>query len=145
MPPNWNWTRLALMTVGSFDLLAWGALFLPDDSMAFVHRALGLGELPRSPIVGYLARTASMQYGLHGVLLWVASWNVARYAPLLPWLAGLKLVQALAISVVDATHGMPLWWTIVEPSCLALAGIGLLLAWAVDRRRERIRTDRAPS
>lgn len=133
MPPNWTWTRFALMTVGTFDLLAWGALFLSDDAMATVHQALGLGELPRTPIVGYLARTASIQYGLHGALLWAASANVLRYAPLLPWLGGSKLVQAAAITFVDATGGMPLWWTIVEPICLALAGIGLLAAWTFDR------------
>ena len=137
MPNRWNWTRLALMAVGTFDVLAFGALFLSDDAMAAVHQALGLGELPRTPIVGYLARTASLQYGLHGVLLWAASMNVARFAPLVPWLGGLKLLQALAITVVDATEGMPLWWTIVEPSCLALAGAGLLAARAFDLRRTR--------
>ncbi|HEV7280298.1 MAG TPA: hypothetical protein VGN57_08815 [Pirellulaceae bacterium] len=136
MPNGWNWTRLALMAVGTFDVLAFGALFLSDDAMAAAHQALGLRELPRSPIVGYLARTASLQYGLHGLLLWAASRNVARFSPLVPWIAGLKLLQALAIGVVDATGGMPLWWTIVEPSCLALAGLGLLAAWFVDRRRE---------
>lgn len=135
MPNRWNRTRLALMAVGTFDVLAFGALFLSDDAMAAVHQALGLGELPRTPIVGYLARTASLQYGLHGLLLWAASLNVTRFSPLVPWIAGLKLLQALAIGIVDATGGMPLWWTIVEPICLALAGIGLLIAWFVDSRR----------
>lgn len=137
MQPNWNWTRLALMTVGTFDLLAWGALFLSDETMASVHQALGLGDLPASPVVGYLARTASIQYGLHGVLLWATAMNVARFAPLVPWLGGLKLMQALAIAAVDATSSMPLWWTIVEPTCLAFAGIGLLAAWTFDRSRNR--------
>lgn len=137
MPNSWRWTRLALIAVGAFDVLAFGALLLPDGAMAAAHLALGLGELPRSPIVGYLARTASLQYGLHGLMLWAVSLNVRRFAPLVPCLGGLKLLQALAISVVDATEGMPLWWTIVEPTCLALAGVGLLAAWGVDSLRAR--------
>ena len=146
MPNRWNWTRLALMAVGTFDVLAFGALFLSDDAMAAVHQALGLGELPRTPIVGYLARTASLQYGLHGVLLWAASMNVARFAPLVPWLGGLKLLQAIAVAGIDATGGMPLWWTIVEPNCLALAGAGLLAVWALDARptREAGHANRSP-
>lgn len=126
-------TRIALRVVGTFDLLAFAALVLSDESMAGVHQALGLGELPAAPIVGYLARTASLQYGLHGVALWWISFDVARYSPLAPLLGTLKLVQALAIAIVDATGGMPLWWTIVEPVCLALAGAGLLAAWRFDR------------
>jgi hypothetical protein len=141
MLPTWNWTRVALMTVGTFDLLAWGALFLSDDAMASIHQSLGLGELPRSPVVGYLARTASIQYGLHGLLLWFVSTNVARYASLVPWLGGLKLVQALAIAAVDVTGDMPLWWTIAEPTCLAFAGIGILAGRLFDRRRERNRNE----
>jgi hypothetical protein len=133
MPPNWNGTRLALLAAGAFDRLAWGTLLLSDDAMASAHQALGLGELPRSPIVGYLARTASIQYGLHGLLLWIVSMNVTRYAALVPWLGGLKLLQALAIALVDATGGMPLWWTIVEPMCLAFAGVALLAARRFDR------------
>jgi hypothetical protein len=137
MPNRWTWTRLALVAVGTFDVLAFGALFLSDDAMGAVHQSLGLGELPRSLIVGYLARTASLQYGLHGLLLWAASLNVSRFAPLVPWLGGLKLLQALAVAAVDTAGGMPLWWTIVEPICLGLAGIGLLAAWIVDARRNR--------
>jgi hypothetical protein len=100
-----------------------------------------MGELPAVPIVGYLARTASLQYGLHGILLWAISFDVARYAPLVPLLGTLKLVQALAIAIVDATGGMPLWWTIVEPVCLALAGAALLVAWRMDRPLKSERSD----
>ena len=133
MTPQRSFARLSLQIVGTFDLLAFGALFLSDNAMAGVHEALGMGDFPRSPVVGYLARTASMQYGLHGVLLWFVSLDVRRFGPLVPLLGTMKLAQALAIAVLDATGGMPLWWTIVEPTCLALAGAGLIVAGRIDR------------
>lgn len=133
MPENAWWTRWTLRAVGTFDLLAWLAVFFSAEAMSATHAWLGLGELQTAPVVGYLARTASMQYGLHGILLWAIASDVSRYGPLVGWLIGLKLIQAGAILVVDWAEGMPLWWTIVEPACLALMAVALASARTRDR------------
>ena len=46
-----------------------------------IHRQVGLGELPQVPIVGYLTRSISALYALHGALLVFMAGDVRRYLP----------------------------------------------------------------
>ena len=54
---------------GTFTSLAFLAMLLPVDWMDSIHRSMGLGELPRAPVVDYLARSVAALYGFHGALL----------------------------------------------------------------------------
>ena len=115
-----------LRIFGGMTLLAFGAMLLPVDAMAWMHARLGLGEFPRAPVVDYLARTISGLYGFHGVLVLLVSTDVVRYRPILVYLWTLNIVFGLMLVVVDLYAGLPWWWTALEgPPIVAL---GLLLA-----------------
>lgn len=62
-------------------LLALFAVFLPFEWMDAIHRGLGLGDLPKAPIVGYLTRSLSLLYALFGCLCLAVSFDVDRYLP----------------------------------------------------------------
>ena len=47
-------------------LLALAPVFFPQAWMAAINRAVGLGELPDTAIVGYLTRSLSAAYAFHG-------------------------------------------------------------------------------
>ncbi len=95
--------------------------------MAKVHSWLGLGELPREPIVGYLTRSASALYALHGAMILFLSFDTRRYAPLITFLAIAALIHGTVMLGIDLAVGMPRWWTLVEGPAFAATG-GIVLA-----------------
>jgi hypothetical protein len=79
-PPSPNSERhlaLLLRGIGCLDLLALIAVVMPRHWMDVAHQWAGLGSIPREPIVGYLARTASALYALHGAMVLFMSFDVA--------------------------------------------------------------------
>lgn len=119
-----------LRAVGGLLVCALPAVPLSHRMMAAVHRdALGMGELPDAPVVGYLARTASLLYAVHGAVMLFLSFDVPRYRPLIVlvgWLNGLFGAACLA---VDVAAGMPGWWTALEgPTILTAAVLTVALA-----------------
>ena len=64
---------LLLRLAGAVTIAAFPAMLLPTDWMDATHRWLGLGELPRAPVVEYLTRSIAALYGFHGVLLLVVA------------------------------------------------------------------------
>ena len=112
---------------GVVVLLAFPAVLLPADWMAATHRALGMGEFPRMPVVDYLARSIAALYGFHGVLLLLVSRDVVRYAPIVRYLGVMDIVFGLTMIAIDLNAGMPALWTMIEgPS---LIGAGLLVLY----------------
>ena len=100
---------------------------VPHEWMVAAHRWLGLGELPRAPIVEYLARSASALYGFHGVLLLIVAGDPQRYRPIVRYLAAMNVLLGGMLLAIDLHTGMPAWWTLAEgPVIIAL---GVLLAW----------------
>ena len=63
-------------------MLAFGAVFMPRESMAGWHAWLGLGDLAQAPAIEAVMRQVSFTYGLHGIVLMVMAANVVRYRPL---------------------------------------------------------------
>jgi hypothetical protein len=119
---------LLLRLAGAFTTTAFLAMFLPVDWMAAVHRAIGLGELPRAPVVDYLARSVAAFYGFHGVLLLLVSTDVVRYRLLVWYVAVLNVVFGVILLVIDLHAGMPLVWTLFEGPSIIVFGVivGLL-------------------
>ena len=103
------------------------AVFLPVDSMASTHRWLGLGEFPRTPVVDYLARSVAAFYGFHGVLLFVISTDVARYRPLVWYVAAMNVAFGFMLLAIDLHAGLPAYWTAFEGPPVVV--IGLLVAY----------------
>jgi hypothetical protein len=105
---------VVLRLFGTLDLLAILAVLMPDEWMARGHQWLGLGELPRAPIVGYLARSASALYALHGATILFISTDTVRYARLITFLAVVALIHGAILLGIDLAAGMPAWWTWFE-------------------------------
>lgn len=116
---------LFLRLVGFADLAAIAVVFLPKSWLGWVHEAIGLGEWPAGRIVGYLARSTSLLYGIHGVILLVLATDVARYRTLIRCYGQVILVAGLILIGVDLAESMPVWWTVFEGT--AVVGIGVVI------------------
>ena len=107
---------------------------MPFAWMDLIHRQLGMGELPEMPITGYLTRSLSAFYALHGVVVLFVSLDVRRYLPVVNCLAALCIVFGAGMIVLDVWVGMPLPWVVGEgPSIIVLGGV---LLWLAGRVRE---------
>jgi hypothetical protein len=118
---------VALRLFGTLDLLALLAVLMPTEWMARGHTWLGLGELPREPIVGYLTRSASALYALHGALILFISGDTLRYARLITFLAVAALVHGGVMLGIDLAVGMPAFWTLLEGPAFAATGAIVLV------------------
>lgn len=118
--------RLLLRAVGALDLCALGAVIMPVDWMALTHARLGLGELSDAPIVGYLTRSASALYALHGATILLAAGDVRRYSPLISLLAYGAVILGGTLVGIDLAAGMPWYWTVAEGPTYLLIGLAML-------------------
>lgn len=132
---------LLLRAAGTITSSAFLAMLLPAEWMASTHRAIGLGEFPRAPVVDYLARSVAALYGFHGLLLLLVSTDIDRYRPIVWFIAALNLTFGLMIVAIDLHAGMPSFWTLWEgPSIIAF---GLVLAVLMRSIPARLRSGQA--
>jgi hypothetical protein len=111
-----------LRAIGVLDLLSFAAIVIPHSLMVAIHAHLGIGALPSEPIVGYLARTASMFYGFTGVLLLYLATDVVKFREVIRFVAGCGIASGMIVLGVDFMEGLPTWWIALEgPSCALLA------------------------
>jgi hypothetical protein len=118
--------QIFLRVLGCIDGLAFFAVVMPESWMAAVHRGLGMGELPAAPLVGYMTRSASLLYALHGAVIVFVSFDVPRYRPLIRFLAWAALVHGLLLVAIDLMERMPPWWTLLEGPVYFLMGATVL-------------------
>ena len=133
-------SRQLLIVLLRFGALMTGLAFLtvplPVESMVSTHRWLGLGVLPRAPIVEYLARSVAAFYGFHGVLLFLLSTDVDRYAPIITFIAVMNVSLGLMLVAIDVHAGLPAWWIVSEGPPIILTGLTVgLLNRAAGRQR----------
>lgn len=120
--------QLLLCGLGAFDLLAFGAMLMPEDWMAATHAWLGMGEFPRATVVEYLARSSSLMYAQHGAVFLFLSSDVRRYRPLIRLMAFIAILSGGIMLAIDLLTGMPSFWTIIEgPGYIVLASTVLAL------------------
>lgn len=122
----------ALRILGSIDLLALIAVVMPLTWMSYINDLCGLGPLPDSRIVGYLARTTSALYALHGAMVLFIAGDVIRYRPLITFLACAAVVHGGILLGIDLGTGMPFFWTLLEAPSFAATGI--LVLWLQQRK-----------
>jgi len=103
----------------------------PYSWMNAIHQWLGLGVLPDAPVVGYLARSTSAFYAMIGGLLWVLSFDVRRFRPVLLYLGWATVAMGLTLFVVDWVEGLPQFWRFWEGPLDA--GLGVAILWLVWR------------
>lgn len=104
-------------------------VFIPIGWMESAHAALGLGEMPRGSIVEYLARSTSMLYALHGVIMLVIVWNPRRYWDLIPVIALVHLFLGAILLWIDTKAGMPMYWVVAEGPSIFLYSCVLIWLW----------------
>ena len=112
---------------GTFTSLAFLAMLLPVAWMDSIHRSMGLGELPRAPVVDYLARSVAALYGFHGALLLLISTDPVKYRTIVWFVSILNIVFGMMLVVIDLHAGMPKSWTLFEGPPLVVFGI--VIAW----------------
>ncbi len=126
---------------GAVMLTALGAVVMPLDWMNTIHGHAGLGDLPHVPIVGYLTRSISALYALHGALLIFLAVDVRRYLPVVRFLAMAGAVFGAMMLGIDWAVGMPLAWKVCEgPYVVALS---TLILWLTAARRFPVATARS--
>lgn len=101
-------------------ITAFIAVFLPYEKMAEIHRQMGLGDMPRLPILDYLARSVSMFYGIHGVIVLYISFNVLRYLQFLKLLCYIGFGFGIALFFIDFNAPMPANWAYAEGPLIVL-------------------------
>jgi hypothetical protein len=113
--PGAHKVLVVLLCMGGISgLFALVAVFMPVSWMAATHRWLGLGEMPTSPVVEYLARSLSSFYALLGALCLVVASDLERYRPLVRFLAAAVALMGVVFTGVDWAAGLPWWWTAFE-------------------------------
>lgn len=115
-----------LRVLGLVDLLALVAVVMPIAWMSAINELCGLGPFPDSKIAGYLARTTSALYALHGALVLFISADIVRYRPLITFLAAAAVVHGGILLGIDLTVGMPFFWTLLEAPAFAATGVAML-------------------
>lgn len=108
-------------------LLATAPLFFPESLMASIHGYLGLGEFPSAPITLYLARSTSLLYAVHGVIILVTAIHINDLRRMVPILAGLHVVIGSCMLGIDLSSQMPMYWTVSEGP--GVACMGILMYW----------------
>jgi len=106
--------KLFLRIIGTAALFAIGAVIMPNRWMNAIHKWLGLGQLPKEPIVGYLARSTSAFYAFFGGLLWCVSFHLHRYRPVIHYIGAATIIFGAILFAVDLREGLPLYWRLTE-------------------------------
>ncbi len=121
--PMNRYERALVLLLRLDGIIMLSALFpsmMPLAWMQETHRFLGMGVLPDGPLVGYLARSLSVMYAMHGAVLLFLSLNVRRYLPVVKFVAVLTILFGLGMLVLDVVVGMPPFWIICEGPALFL-------------------------
>ncbi len=104
-------------------LFAIPCAMMPFSWMDTVHRDwLGLGSLNDSPITRYMARSLSLVYAMHGVIVLAITLDWARYRSLVPLFAWLHMSLGVGLFLTDLDAKLPLWITYAEGPGLAAFG-----------------------
>jgi hypothetical protein len=124
---------LLLRIAGVILLTAVIPAVMPFTWMKEIHQLLGMGELPEEPIIGYLTRSLSAMYAMHGALVLFVSLDVRRFLPAVMFLAVLGIVFGAGMLVLDVMVGMPPYWVLCEgPFIVVLGGVLLWLSGRVQ-------------
>ena len=124
-----------LRICGLLMLVALPAATMPLDWMDRWHQFLLGAPLPGGPIVEYLARSASLLYGLNGVGTLLIATDVHRYSPLIRLWGLAHLLGGLALLAIDVKVGLPVLWVLGEGPLLVPIGV-LALVWERNVRRQ---------
>ncbi len=113
---------------GTIEMLAFCAVVLPLELMERAHSGIGMGPMPQGTLVEFMIRQASFCYGMHGILMWVLSFDVQRFEPLVQLIGWTFLIYGPVFAWIEWKSGAPWWWTTFDPIACSALGLGILLA-----------------
>ena len=116
-----------LRLMGSVEILAFLAVFMPRSWMEVSHTWLGMGEMVSGPLIMFMIRQASYTYGMHGISLWVLASDVARFRTLVILNGIAYLLAGPLFFWIDFSNGIPWWWTVIDSLGCGSAGVVILL------------------
>jgi len=125
---------LILRCSGIVLLTAIFPALMPFRWMQAIHSWMGMGDLPNGPIVGYLTRSLSLLYALHGALILYVSGNIIRYLPIVKCLAILGISFGVLLIFIDIAVDMPVYWILSEGPFLI--PLSMVILWLTFRIRE---------
>jgi hypothetical protein len=118
---------LVLRIIGVVLISAIFPVFFPSSWMVTLNDQLGLAGFPDQPLSWYLARSLSLMYFAHGVMVLSLSTDVRRYWPLISVLGYLNLTLGIVLIGIDVVTSMSVWWTVGEGPSVILGGVALLV------------------
>lgn len=121
-------TIIVLMRImGVGGLLAVPAIFLPHSWMNSIHEFMGLGTMPDTPIISYLARSLSSFYAVVGTFTLYVSLDIRRQRAFVRLWAIIVTIMSVVLFGIDMASGMPPSWTLGEGPPMLV--IGVILLW----------------
>ena len=107
---------------------------MPSVWLEAIPIRLGMGELPRGPMIAYLTHSLSFMYAMHGAIVFFVSVDVRRYLPVVKCLGVLAAMFGIGMIVLDVVVGMPTFWILCEgPFIVLVGGVMFWLAGRVER------------
>ena len=102
----------------------------PHDWMISIHAWLGMGALPDTPVVWYLARSTSAFYALLGGLFWVVSFDLEQHRQVLIYLGVAATLLGVSLTIIDWAEGLPVFWKVWEGPFVIVTGLAV---WLLSR------------
>jgi hypothetical protein len=127
-----------LRVIGVSALFAIPFIFFPYGWMNAIHEYLGLGDMPNTPIVSYLARSLSMFYAILGAISLLASLDIRHYASLIRLLGVVWVVGGGVLLFIAWYSAMPITWTIGDGPVTMV--VGLVVLWLLRRLSKGIQS-----
>ena len=85
--------------------------------------------------MGYLTRSLSLVYAMHGALVFFLSLDIRRFLAVIKFLAVITILFGVGMLALDVLVGMPLFWILSEgPILIILYGVVLWLSRHVETR-----------
>ena len=120
-----------LRLLGTSSLSAVLFVAAPHEWMMSIHADLGLGPMPESPVVWYLARSTSAFYAILGGLFWVISFDLQRHRKVLQYLGVVFPFFGATLFAIDLSEGLPAFWTWWEGPFVFAFGVAM---FSLNRR-----------
>jgi len=132
-----RWLVLLLRLASAVMAFSLTGVLMPRSAMDAIHNWLGLGELPKAPVVEYLARTLALMYAMQSGLAWVISTDVWRFLPILNYVICFGFICTFGIPVICRLAGMPWSWVFGDGLSMLLLNVLLLFLKIKMEKEER--------
>jgi hypothetical protein len=132
------WLRATLLLQAAILACALPAALLPTEWMDAIHQGMGMGQLPRAPLVEYLTRSISLIYAAWAPLLVAFSLDLRRHLPLVRVFGWLTFLGGPAFFALDIAVGMPMAWAVTEGGAIFLFGVAMLGLEAAVRAQPQV-------